>query len=265
MNYHPFYGISAPEKGWIPAPRYVLRRHRILKLISPLPRGRLLEIGCGAGALLYDLSRLGFTVNGLEISPDALQIADYINKDNNHVAIHQQAPDWDDEFDYILAMEVLEHIEDDLGALELWRNWLGPEGNLLISVPAHSSRWDHHDEWAGHVRRYDRSNLINLFDRAGFVVMHFECYGFPLTNIIKPVRAFFHKSRTGEISLSEGNEERRFKHTSRSGTERSLEKKLYPLQASWLGVMIMKFFCEFQSLFSRTNLGNGFLVLVKRK
>ena len=52
MEIHPVYGISFPERGWVPAPRYLLRRDRVLRLLARLPVGRLLEIGCGSGALL---------------------------------------------------------------------------------------------------------------------------------------------------------------------------------------------------------------------
>src|SRR6185369_6920463 len=47
---HPLFGLAAPELGWVPAPRYALRRARLLALASGLGGGRLLEIGPGAGA-----------------------------------------------------------------------------------------------------------------------------------------------------------------------------------------------------------------------
>ena len=46
-------GAVVPEMGWVPPFRYLLRRSRILSLLRTVPRGALLEIGCGAGALLY--------------------------------------------------------------------------------------------------------------------------------------------------------------------------------------------------------------------
>ena len=59
MAFHPILGVSAPERGRAPAPRYLLRRDRILDLIDGLPRGHLLEVGCGAGALLADFCLWG--------------------------------------------------------------------------------------------------------------------------------------------------------------------------------------------------------------
>jgi len=148
MIKHPVYGISAPEKGWVPAPRYVLRRDRVLKLLEPFPRGQLLEIGCGAGALLYDLSAMGFLVEAVEISSSARAIARYINQGSPRVIIHQDIQNiWKQIFDYILAFEVLEHIEDDIGAVRQWWHWVKPDGHLLVSVPAHPERWNATDEW----------------------------------------------------------------------------------------------------------------------
>ena len=75
MDLHPVYGPSLPEAGWVPAPSYLLRRRRILALMADQQPGRYLEIGCGAGALLYDLQARGFECQALETSPDALALA----------------------------------------------------------------------------------------------------------------------------------------------------------------------------------------------
>src|SRR5688572_255286 len=72
---HTSYGRVAPELGWVPAPRYLLRRHRALNLLKGLPRGRVLEVGCGAGALLNDLAGLGYDCTALESSSEARRVA----------------------------------------------------------------------------------------------------------------------------------------------------------------------------------------------
>ena len=87
MEFHPIYGLSIPERGWVPAPRYLMRRDRILKIMESLPGGRILEVGCGSGALLYDLSQMGFKCTGLETSPPALDIASYVHQNYADVEI----------------------------------------------------------------------------------------------------------------------------------------------------------------------------------
>jgi len=265
LKKHPVYGISAPEKDWVPSPRYLLRRNRILHYLEPLPRGHLLEIGCGSGALLHDLSNMGFLVEALEISPSALELARYLNKSNPCVTIHRNIQsDWVMKFNYILSFEVLEHIEDDLAALKVWNRCLRPNGFLLISVPAQPSKWNATDEWAGHFRRYERNNLKILLEQGSFEIVRMECYGFPLATIIEPIRAFYHAKQI-KSRLHAGNKYDQNTRTDRSALERNLEKKLFPLQASWLGTKFIQFFSKIQIIFSDTDLGNGFLALCKKR
>ena len=79
MYRHPLFGLTAPERGWVPAPRYALRRARLLALATPLGGGRLLEVGPGSGALLFDMADLGFTCEALETSEDALRLVNELN------------------------------------------------------------------------------------------------------------------------------------------------------------------------------------------
>lgn len=238
----------------------------MLNLLDPFPRGRLLEVGCGAGALLHDLSCMGFLVEAAEISPAALDVAHYINQNDPRVTIHQYIQHtWNREFNYILALEVLEHIDDDLSALKQWRGWLRPGGYLIISVPAHPHRWNASDVWAGHFRRYDREGLKGILEKAGFETVRMECYGFPLANVIRPIRARYHAKQLKRQSYIGNRDHQRADRSQRSGVERSVEKRLYPLQANWLGTKMMQLFCGLQVIFLDTDLGNGFVVLCKKR
>ena len=263
MYDHPLYGLVVPEKGWVPAPRFVLRRYRILKLMEALPKGNVLEIGCGAGTLLHDLAVRGFGCVGYEASPQAYAIARYVHQKSPNVDIVDRiADDWPGRFDYILAFEVLEHIEDDVGALAKWRAWLKPGGQLVLSVPAHQKRWNDSDVWAGHFRRYERAELMTLIEQSGFKIQHFECYGFPLANIIDPIRTHFHK-RALRKQIDVDLETARAHNNGRSGTQRNIELRLYPLQASWLGTRIMRVFLRVQDTFLATDRGNGYLIIAQ--
>ena len=51
MHLHKLYGPVVPEHQWVPAPSFVVRRNRILKLVAALTPGELLEVGCGSGTL----------------------------------------------------------------------------------------------------------------------------------------------------------------------------------------------------------------------
>jgi SAM-dependent methyltransferase len=262
MDFHKTYGIVAQEVGWVPAPGYLLRRNRVLKLVEKLNPGQLLEIGCGAGALIFDLSQRGFRCTALETSRKAREIASYINSKNENVKFYANAGNWIECFDQIVALEVLEHIEDDHAALKSWYSWLKPGGKILVSVPAHQRKWGADDAAVGHYRRYEKDALIQMTKKNGFDIEHFENWGFPLANIIRPLRIRKYKRKLNQHGDADKS---RDLYSAESGIERTVEMKVYPLQASWFGVLAMKLFFGLQGLFSRTELGEGFLLLATKK
>lgn len=261
MELHPEYGLCAPEMGWIPSPRYLMRRRRILRWLGEEGQGPLLEIGCGAGALLYDLQVRGFECTALESSGQAREVADKLRGGRERLALYARPQDgWDGAFRTLLACEVLEHIEDDAAALRGWRRYMRPEGRLILSVPADPGRWGEADAWAGHFRRYDRSGLRRLLEQSGFSIRRFETYGYPLANVLEVVRN--QRLRRKGISREASVGEARRRDTARSGVERPELQGLYGLYRSrWVSRAVMPFFGRLQELFLETDLGNGHLVM----
>ncbi len=257
MHTHPLYGLAMPEHGWVPSPSYVLRRHRVLAHLTGLAPGRAVEVGCGAGALLHDLAARGWTCDGVETSARARELCGHAFAGREDVRAHD-APEagWTSAFDLLMAFEVLEHIDDDLGALRGWVEWLRPGGLVLISVPAHARRWSASDEWGGHLRRYEREDLEGLLREAGLEVRTIECYGFPLANALFAIRA-----RTWQ----RGDRRGRAKATAASGVERTVETKLWPLQTSAPGRLAMRMFCRAQDVFLDRELGNGFFAVAQKE
>ena len=72
--------------------------------------------------------------------------------------------------DTILSMNVLEHIKDDVAAVQNMFKLLAPGGRLMLLVPAHPWCFTAIDENLGHFRRYNRSGLSRLIKEAGFKV-----------------------------------------------------------------------------------------------
>jgi len=258
MNLHSVYGPSLPESGWVPAPSYLLRRQLVLNCLKNENKSNLLEIGSGPAVLLYELANIGWGCSALEQSEEALKIAKLLHNKKNHAKIYEHPEEnWNNKFDWILAMEVLEHIEDDFTALSEWSKWIKPKGKILLSVPAHMNKWSKSDEWAGHYRRYEKDQLISLFEKNGLQVERIMSYGFPLANLIEPIRAWHHgRLLKKEITKKEGSDQ--------SGISRSLEKKLYPFYSNFISVFFMKVAFGLQQLFLNTDLGTGYLVQAKR-
>jgi SAM-dependent methyltransferase len=72
--------------------------------------------------------------------------------------------------DTIVCLNVLEHIEDDLGTLEDFCRILQPGGHLALIVPALAALYGTLDENLRHYRRYEKGALATLVARAGFAV-----------------------------------------------------------------------------------------------
>lgn len=185
-----------PSGVVIHTPRYILRKRIILKLLREYEPGRFLEIGCGRGELLPDLARLGFEGIGLEISPEVLPLARQVvslYEPTLSIVADEKALELE-RFRYVLAFEVLEHIQDDAAALVNWRKWLDRDGRLIITVPAHMKSWTKSDDAVGHYRRYEHDALCRLLADCGYMVEVFWSYGFPLTTLTRPARAFLYRS-----------------------------------------------------------------------
>lgn len=255
-------GPAAPDLGWVPAPRYLLRRARILTQLRKLPASELLEIGPGAGMLMQELSAMGFSCHALETSSPARQLIQNLSTRYGHSIDLHDAPevDWQQRFPLVMAFEVLEHIEDDRAALRQWVSWLKPGGFLLISVPAHQHRWNARDVWAGHVRRYERAELVSKIEQDGLEVKSVECYGFPLANFLE-----WAGDRRYQTSMKEpSNASTRDSNTANSGVDRSRDAAWYPLLMSLPGKIAMQSAICLQVPFLHTEIGNGYLVCARK-
>jgi len=263
MTKDPVLGPAFPEFGWVPAPRYLMRRDRILALTAATTPGKLLEIGPGAGTLLVEFAQRGFDCAALESSAEAREMVEKVaGAAQADVDLHA-APgaDWNDRFDCLFAFDVLEHIEDDRAALDQWATWLRSGGTLVLSVPARMRLWTAGDEWAGHFRRYERDALIALVEAAGLKVERFECYGFPLTNIAEKASAPLYRraihARSGSAALD------RQRNNDRSGTDRRLHMRMFALMRTWFGKSVMRAFYRVQGWFLHRDMGSGYILLAR--
>jgi SAM-dependent methyltransferase len=93
------------------------------------------------------------------------------------IASISQLPFADAHFDLLCALDIIEHVDDDEGALaELSR--VAAEGAvLLMSTPLHAEWWTPFDDFVGHRRRYKPEDLVALLARHGFTVTHSAVFG----------------------------------------------------------------------------------------
>jgi SAM-dependent methyltransferase len=144
-------------------------------------RVRVLEIGSGIGnlsAFLVDAERLVLTDTREEYL-ERLR-ARFANQTNIEV-VRLYLPNEHGElegrrFDTIICLNVLEHVDDDVGSLAAIRALLAPGGRLVLLVPALPGLFGEMDRALGHHRRYTRAGLVSLLRETGFTVPHVEYF-----------------------------------------------------------------------------------------
>lgn len=264
-SYSALFGRVAITLGWAPPIRYLLRRARILRLLKSIPKGYAVEVGCGAGALLEDFNRLGFKTTGLETSQAARDKAHALaalTKINTSI-VSDSSSAWNNKIDLVCAFDVLEHIENDQEALQQWCSWLKPHGLLMISVPAHTHRWGAGDIWAGHWRRYDKAQLLDILQKQNIEIIHFECYGFPLANLTELLGNRVYLKLLSQRS-NEGSSNKEAA-TAQSGIEREPAIKIFSKLNNPLGKLSLYLNFFLQHITAKTNLGSGYLVLARKR
>jgi SAM-dependent methyltransferase len=133
-----------------------------------LPEGaRILDAGCGSGRNMVELSRYG-GVTGIELSEPSVALAREREAGEVISGSLLEMPFVQDSFDLAVTLDVIEHLEDDLGALRELRRTVVPGGALLITVPAYQWLWSGHDEINHHHRRYTRGSLQKVAEEAGW-------------------------------------------------------------------------------------------------
>lgn len=139
----------------------------ILEYLKKSGAHKILNVGCGSGELSYMLADSGYDVVGVDPSPEYIDLArknlpaNLRSKCSFSVA-SIAGMGGGDLFDCIIAADVLEHIEDDAGALQKLSDLLRTGGKLIITVPANPWLFGYHDEQLGHFRRYTKKGLAQL-------------------------------------------------------------------------------------------------------
>jgi len=160
---------------WFAARKEIILRYLDARLPLP-PSARVLDVGCGTGAILESFSRR-YKAFGTDTAPQAIEFCRERGLTQLHLGTLDMYPS-SEPFDLITMLDMLEHVEDDGALLRTGRGLLRAGGHILIAVPAFPSLWSKHDEILHHKRRYTRSGLRGLVDRAGFTVEHLTFFNF---------------------------------------------------------------------------------------
>jgi len=133
------------------------------------PDRQVLDIGCGTGATLDHLRRFG-EVQGVDVSPLALGYCRQRGHGRVLCASATDLPFATASFDLVTALDVIEHLDDDLRGLREIERVLRPGAPAIVFVPAFHSLWGPNDDQSGHKRRYRLAGLLRQVEHAGLIV-----------------------------------------------------------------------------------------------
>jgi SAM-dependent methyltransferase len=139
-----------------------------LALPTPL-RPRILDVGCGTGANLEMLGAFG-DAEGVDVSEDALEFCRARGLTRVERGAAEALPYAEETFDLVTALDVVEHLDDDLAGLSEMRRVLKPQGRALLFVPAFMWLWGVQDDVSHHRRRYTLPELCARVEAAGLAV-----------------------------------------------------------------------------------------------
>jgi len=161
----------------------------ILDLCATLRAHRVVDIGCGNGALCRELASHGYEVVGCEPNAESLQLAQRVAPS---LVFHKLGVDDDpsalgvETFDVAIATEVVEHLVKPVSLPDFAKQLLRSGGHLIISTPYHgylknlilalTNKWDVHLNpfWdGGHIKFWSRKTISQLLNENGFKVVRF--------------------------------------------------------------------------------------------
>ncbi|MFT5173435.1 MAG: SAM-dependent methyltransferase [Gammaproteobacteria bacterium] len=242
-----------------PAPRYILRLSLLEGIFAKhVPKNdySLIEFGPGLGDISHylaqdpscrELTLVDFSQTTLNMLRERFRdskITRFSSDDISEVPSGKT-------FDLVLAFEVLEHIDDDIGSLHRIFDLTAAGGQFIMSVPAYQKKWQKIDAYSGHFRRYERAELNQKLKDSGFSSIEIVDYGFPLTALMYPFRQAFYRPNTSS-SLKE--------RSKKSGITRPFFASI-PL---WLLRPVYAPFIFLQRMFINRDLGDGFIAIAKK-
>lgn len=241
-----------------PLQNYIL--YCIDKLIADYSlKDPFLDIGCGRGDIASFLAKKQWEGVAIDTSNKAVAVAHKtLRPYSKYVEVFKK--DLFEEkrtYNTVFLLDVLEHLKDDIGALNHISTILFDKGNLVLLVPSNMKFWKWDDRFYGHFRRYEPANLVTLLEKTGFCVRELLDCTYPLFWVMREfyTRMVFRPSESSEEVL-----------TSMSAIHRSWESGFLskPLDKS---AILWKPLFLFQYHFFRkkVHMGHAVVVLARKK
>ena len=176
---------------WEPIRRHPWFRARARLGIAALrelgvePPARVADVGCGYGLAFEALEQGGYRVTGLDVSRQTLERLDRPGRELIEADLSRALPPGAPQFDAVLAMEIVEHTDDDRAAVARLAELARPGGAVVITVPALPELFSEFDAATGHRRRYVPETLRQAFSGSGLQIERLLWWGSWLVPLLK--------------------------------------------------------------------------------
>jgi SAM-dependent methyltransferase len=220
--------------------------------------GPFLEVGCGRGDVSAYLAAKGWQGTAIDFSEAAVAQASVNLVPFPHVTVRQKAlADVAGAFDCIIMWDVLEHMEDDRGALRMVERLLRPGGQLLLAVPSNPREWRWDDEFYGHFRRYTVADMTERLAQAGLAPSAFWDFTFPWFWLM---RRMYTRLKSGEAATADKEASTRASATVNAWDAGLLSNLLDRSAILWYPLHRL----QFRMLLNATARGHEFFVLARK-
>jgi SAM-dependent methyltransferase len=169
---------------------FIGRRQIVFDQIVRLPldqeKSLILDVGCGTGLITKYLGKYGKPF-GIEASVEGLRFCNSRKLENLIRGDVQNMPFVSEQFDLLVALDLLEHLDDDVAALREFNRVSKKGGYLLVLVPAYAFLWSGEDVVSQHRRRYTAPELANKVRKGGFSIKklsYINTFLFPIILLI---------------------------------------------------------------------------------
>jgi SAM-dependent methyltransferase len=200
--YRIFFDIQ--KKHWWFVTKKDIVLDTIDKHLSKHADAKVLDIGCGSGLMLNALEKVGQTF-GMDMSDDAINFSKEIfNGKVEKGFLPDQIPYAENFFDLITALDVIEHVDQDIDSLKAIRSRLVSGGKAVITVPAYMFLWSAFDEMNEHKRRYTLSELNAKLVQAGFTVekiSYFNTLLFPVVYAVRMLNKILNRDGASDVDM----------------------------------------------------------------
>ncbi|MEO7658895.1 MAG: class I SAM-dependent methyltransferase [Pyrinomonadaceae bacterium] len=129
---------------------------------------QILDVGCGTGANIEMLSKFG-EAQGVDVSDDALEFC-RLKGLKAQKGLAESLPFEDESFELTTALDVVEHLDDDIAGLKEMFRVTKRGGYSLIFVPAFMWLWGVQDDISNHRIRYTKRQIVDRLEKAGYSI-----------------------------------------------------------------------------------------------